>query len=124
MKNRPHFWPSLVVAIMLFAGLAEWAYGYYQFLRFAVCVVSIYVALVVYDADKMWAVWVFGSIAVLFNPFIPIHFPREIWRVLDVACGIMFIVGASISKKPFENSDAKKREDYFRAKSKIKSKIE
>lgn len=104
---------------MLFAGLAEWDYGYYQFLRFAVCVIGIYVALVIYDTGKMWAVWVFGSIAVLFNPFIPIPLPREIWQVLDVACGVMFIVGATISKRATENVDAKHRADHFRSKSNL-----
>jgi len=40
--------------------------GYYQLLRFVVFVAGGYVAFLAYNWKKMWAMWLFGFIAVLF----------------------------------------------------------
>lgn len=37
-------------------------------------------------------VWIFGFLAVLFNPFIVIHFNRELWSFIDVIVGVFMIV--------------------------------
>ena len=100
MDKRPHLIPSLIAAIMLAGALAKWPYGYYQFLRFIVCGVAIYIAYTAYNWQKMWAVWLFGFVAILFNPLAPIHLSRELWQPIDFICAILFIVIIVVLKEP------------------------
>ncbi len=99
MKNRPHLIPSLIVAAMLLVALAELPYGYYQLLRFIVCGVSIYIAYMTYNWQKIWAMWLFGFVALLFNPLIPIHLSREIWQPINVICALLFLTITFLLKK-------------------------
>lgn len=82
--------------VALFDGLP---YGFFTLLRFVVCAVSIYLTYKVYDneSDSLW-VWVFGGIAVLFNPIIPIHLQRETWWIIDLVVGIFFILSMFLIK--------------------------
>ena len=103
MNKRPLLIPSLIAATMLLLALAPWPYGYYQLLRFVVCGVGVYVAYTAYNWQKTWAVWVFGFIALLFNPLIPIHLSRELWQPIDVICAILFIVSLFAVRLPTNN---------------------
>jgi hypothetical protein len=56
-----------LVSVLLFAALLDGLpYGYFTFLRFAVCAVGFYLAYKVYEQDNasLW-VWTFGAVAVL-----------------------------------------------------------
>ncbi|MCX5633326.1 MAG: hypothetical protein NTW93_06615 [Phycisphaerae bacterium] len=103
LTNRPHLIPSLLVVAMLLLALADLPYGYYQLLRFVVCGVAVYIAYMAYTWQKMWAVWLFAFIAILFNPLVPIHFSRELWQVLDFICAILFIVSLFVVHLPTNN---------------------
>ncbi len=81
-------------AFLLFALVDGLPYGYFTLLRFVVCAVSVGVAAFSYKMEKMWVVWLFGFVAVLFNPLIPIHLTREIWVVIDVAIAALFVASA------------------------------
>jgi len=98
-QERPHFIPSLIAGAILLAALGDWPYGYYIFLRFVVCGVSIYIAIMAYEWKRSWVSWIFGAIAILFNPIIPIHLTREIWQRIDIGCAILFMITGSILKK-------------------------
>jgi len=100
MKDRPHLIPALVAAIMLFVAIAELPYGYYQILRWVVCGVAIYIAYMAYRWRKVWATWVFGFVAALFNPIIPVHLTKEIWQPIDVICAILFALSPLLLKEP------------------------
>lgn len=100
LQKRPHLIPCIVAALMLFGALGNWPYGYYQLLRFVVCPVGGYVAYIAYNWQKLWATWLFGFIAVLFNPLIPIHLSRELWQPIDLVCAVLFVVIVFILKKP------------------------
>jgi hypothetical protein len=100
LEKRPHLIPAGIAAVMLLVALAPWPYGYYQLLRFVVCGAAGYTAFIAYSWEKMWAVWLFGFIAVLFNPLIPIYLSREIWQPIDVICGVIFLIVTLILKEP------------------------
>ena len=100
LQKRPLLMPAAIAALMLFGALGDWPYGYYQLLRFVVCGVGGYTAFVAYEWQKLWATWLFALIAVLFNPLIPIHLPREVWQLIDVTCIFLFIAVAVILRKP------------------------
>lgn len=102
LAKRPHLIPPLIATVMLLGALADWPYGYYQLLRLVVCGVSVYVAFTAYSWQKIWAMWLFGFIALLFNPLIPIHLSRELWQSIDVICAVLFVVIAIVLKKPVE----------------------
>lgn len=105
LQSRPHLIPALIAAIMLVAALADWPYGYYQLLRFVTCGVAAYIAYLAYLRQKMWAAWLFGLIAVLFNPLIPIHLRREAWAAIDCASALVFVLGVFVLEKPQERTD-------------------
>ena len=100
MKRRPHLILALVAATMLFVAIADLQYGYYQILRWVVCGVAVYIAYMAYTWGKVWATWVFGFVAVLFNPIIPVHLTKEIWQPINVICGILFGLSPLFLKEP------------------------
>lgn len=102
LLKRPHLLPCIIAALMLFGALGDWPYGYYQLMRFVVCGISVYVSFIAYVWEKLWATWLFGVIAVLFNPLIPIHLSKEVWQPIDVLCAVIFIVIAFVLKSPKE----------------------
>lgn len=108
LEKRPHLIPCIIATIMLILALVSWPYGYYQLLRFVVCGISVYVAFIAYNWHKIWAAWLFGFVAVLFNPFVPIHLPRETWQPIDVICAVLFVTVMLILQKPYEQQLAQK----------------
>lgn len=42
----------------------------------------------------MWAIVMFGVIALLFNPIVPVHLSRSIWSPIDIAAAVAFIAAA------------------------------
>ncbi|MCJ7663519.1 MAG: hypothetical protein MUO24_04695 [Desulfobacterales bacterium] len=107
LRKRPQLIPCLVAAAMLLGALADLPYGYYQLLRFVICGVSIYIAFTACNWQKMWAVWLFGFIALLFNPLIPIHLSRELWQPIDIICALLFSAIIIFIKKPTEQKQQK-----------------
>lgn len=98
-KNRRKNIALLITAILLFLALFDgWPYGFFTLLRFVVFAVAVYVAWMAYEVQKEKWVWIFGFLAVLFNPFIVIHLNREVWSFIDLIVGIFMIVSVFIFK--------------------------
>ena len=88
-----------IATLFLFAALFDgWPYGFFTLLRFVVFTASTYVAWMAYEQQKEKWVWIFGFLAVLFNPFIVIHLNREIWIVIDLIVGVFMIVSVFVLK--------------------------
>lgn len=82
-----------IAALFLFAALIDgWPYGFFTLLRFVVFASAAYIAWMAYEEKKEKWVWIFGFLAVLFNPFIVIHLNRELWGVIDLIVGVFMIV--------------------------------
>jgi uncharacterized membrane protein len=89
----------LIAAAFLFIALFDgWPYGFFTLLRFVVFASSAYVAWMAYKSQKEKWVWIFGFLAVLFNPFIVIHLNREIWSVIDFIVGVFIMVSVFVLK--------------------------
>ena len=80
-----------ITATMLFLGAAPLPYGYYMLLRLVACGVFAFAAFVAFDRKRKALPWVYGFMALVFNPIIKIHFPKEMWAVVDVASGILLL---------------------------------
>jgi len=100
MAQRPHAIPSLLAAAFLLLAALDLPYGYYTLLRVVVCGVSVYVAYCGCKWSKPWATWVLGLVAVLFNPLILVHLPKEVWRAIDLATASIFVAAAAVLKSP------------------------
>jgi len=88
-----------IAAITLFIALLDgWQYGFFTILRFVVFSTTAYVSWMAYEEQKEKWVWILGSIAVLFNPFIPIHLTREIWVPIDFVTGVFLAFSAFMLK--------------------------
>ena len=82
-----------IPAAVLFIGVFPLPIGYYTLLRLVVTAAAAYIAYDTFQTDKQsgW-IWVFGFVAILFNPLIPIYLDKELWMVIDFAVAILFIV--------------------------------
>ncbi len=87
-----------VAAAMLFLGAAPLPYGYYMLLRLVACGVFAFAAFIAFDRKSKVLPWVYGFMALVFNPIIKIHFPKEMWMVVDVAAGILLLATANAVK--------------------------
>jgi hypothetical protein len=88
-------------AYMLYnAAFETQPYAYYQILRWLVCGTAAMLAYYSYQWQNPWAPWLFGALAVLFNPFAPIHFERGVWSVIDRIAALIMVVAAFIVKPP------------------------
>ena len=80
-------------AVLLFVGMMRLPIGYYTFLRIIVTIVAV---AVVIDQNEnginFWGI-IFGIIAILFNPIIPIYLHnKSAWMPIDLLCGILFVI--------------------------------
>lgn len=85
---------TIIASTFLFIALSDGLpYGYFTLLRFVVCIIGAYLAYKIYEDNKeSLLVWLFGFIAILFNPIIVIHLQREQWWVIDLIVGIFFVL--------------------------------
>lgn len=93
--------PTAVIyltAAMLFLGAAPLPYGYYMLLRLVACGVFAFAAFIAYDRKNTALPWVYGFMALVFNPIIKIHFPKEMWAVIDIAAGVLLLATAKAVK--------------------------
>lgn len=88
-----------IAAFFLFLALIDgWSYGFFTLLRFVVFAITAYVAWMAYKQQKEKWVWIFGFLAVLFNPFFPIYLNRDIWMVIDFITGVFLIISVFLLK--------------------------
>ena len=92
-KNRiMYIVARIITSIILLWALNEHPYIYYTMLRFIVCGVSVYGCIRAIKYGRMDWTWIFGVIAFLFNPIVPIHLDRRIWEIIDIIVAIILIV--------------------------------
>ena len=85
---------KILIAVLLLLCLADMPYGYYILVRYAAAFAFAYLALEYYKAQKDELVFVFGALALLFQPFVKLALGRIIWNVIDVivAIGLIYTV--------------------------------
>lgn len=81
-------------AALLFLGAAPLPYGYYTFMRLAVCVILAIAAYIIHSRGNKILPWVFGALVLLFNPIVKVHLPKETWAIVDIAAGIFVLFTA------------------------------
>lgn len=94
--SRPFRDEGLVLAALLAIGVFDLPYGYYQFLRLAVCVGGI--ALAVMRPSRLATAFGIG-VAILFNPLWTVHFTKDVWRWVDGVLALAFLVIAFVVRR-------------------------
>ena len=95
-----------IAAGMLIVAVAPLPYGYYMLLRLVVTGVFAWSAYIAYERQYKVLPWVLVVLAVLFNPVIKIHLPREIWAGVDIGAGILLLVIGGKLRKQRQDKEA------------------
>jgi hypothetical protein len=82
-----------ICSALLFLAIADLPIGYYTLLRIVVTITSILIFIRDFENGiNLWSI-IFGIVAVLFNPLIPIYLiDKNIWIPIDLAAGCLFFV--------------------------------
>ncbi len=89
-----------IAAGFLFVGVLPLPYGYYMLLRFIACALFAWAAYIAFEKNGNVLPWVFVVLAIVFNPIIKIHFPKEMWAIIDFSSGLFLVL---VSGKIQEN---------------------
>jgi len=81
---------KLITAGLLFLAIFQLPYGYYQFLRLFVTIVSGISAFAAYKNNNQELAIIFALVLILFNPLIPIYLSKGIWIPIDIIIGIFY----------------------------------
>ncbi len=82
---------SLICACLLFAAVLNLPIEYYALLRIVVFIGSLLI-IISLSKKNIWIV-VFGIIAILFNPIIPVYlYLKPYWIPIDIISGILFLL--------------------------------
>jgi len=90
---------KIILAILMFICLADVPYGYFQFVRFAALIGFGILAIAASNEDNQTEMFIYGALALLFQPFFKIALGREVWNVVDVIVGAGLIISIFTSKK-------------------------
>ena len=89
--SKSIFWIAPIVIMAI--GILPMPYGYYNLSRLVVCGCSIYFAISSNAKDQHVFVWVFGALAVLYNPILPIHlYEKELWMIVNLVTAAIFFL--------------------------------
>lgn len=87
-----------ITAAMLFLGAAPLPYGYYMLLRLVACCVFVLASIIAFDRKSKALHWALGFMALVFNPIIKIHLPKEMWAAVDIVAGVLLLATAKAIK--------------------------
>ncbi len=93
---------AIITGVMLVLAIPVgwWPYDYYIVLRWVVSVSAIIIANGFNKSGLKGWMLVFGAVAFLFNPIVPIYLNKETWVLIDFVSAILFFVSAySIKRK-------------------------
>ncbi len=92
--------PAAAISLLMLIALGNNPYDYYTFLRIATTITVTYLAYKTYKNDEAdGLIWVFVTIAVLFNPFIPFYLSREVWAPINIITAVTIIVCAVVLER-------------------------
>ena len=93
----------IISVILLFLAMIEgWPYGFFTLLRLVVFGTTGYISWLAYKTEQQSWTWIFGFIALVFNPIIPLHLGRDLWMVIDLLVAVFLIISFFVFKLPKE----------------------
>jgi hypothetical protein len=96
-RNLAVYVAWLVAAVMLiFAVTGKHPYSFYTLLRWICCAAFAYSAFTAHEKSRVPWIWIFGVLALLFNPILPVHLRRDTWQIVDWATIGVIVVAAIV----------------------------
>jgi len=93
-------WLCIASGILLLLAIPSgWAYDFYILLRWIIFITSLIVANGFHKSNLDGWMLVFGGIAFLFNPIVPVHLSKSSWVLIDFASAILFFIASSSVKR-------------------------
>jgi hypothetical protein len=84
---------------MSLIALANLPYGYYQLLRIVVSGSAMWIAYSFHRHSSIIGAFVFGAIAIIFNPIAKIHMEREVHSVVNVLTALALVIGLLLQQR-------------------------
>ena len=81
----------VAAAMLVYATIEKHPYSYYTLLRWVCCPIFAYSAVAAYERNRLPWAWIFGTLALLYNPLFRVHLDRSTWTGVN-----WFTVGAII----------------------------
>jgi hypothetical protein len=69
---------------------------FYTLLRWVCCAAFVYSAITAFQMKRIAWTWVFGILAVLFNPIAPVYLQHATWRIIDWAAIGVIVIAAIV----------------------------
>ena len=69
---------------------------FYTLLRWVCCVAFAFSAFTAFQMRRVSWTWIFGILAVLFNPLVPVHLQRATWQAIDWGAIGVIVVAAIV----------------------------
>ena len=99
MKNIKYILPTIIAIIMLGVGIPEGLpYDYYTILRIVITIVAGVLAWLSFDTKQQGWGWIMVTVAILFNPIIPVYLAKGTWVMIDSLVIGIFLVSIFLLK--------------------------
>lgn len=96
---------TTAVAVMLLLCLADMPYGYYELVRYVSAIFFAYMTYEALELRQKRAAFLFGALALLFQPFMKVALGRTVWNIVDVVVAVgLFYVVYVVYKNKIHNS--------------------
>ena len=90
---------KIILAGFLLSCLADMPYGYFQFVRFLALAGFAFLSYNSCKSGRQTEMFIFGALAVLFQPFFKISLGREMWNILDVIVALGLVASIWVDRK-------------------------
>jgi hypothetical protein len=91
------------IAFLFLAMIEGWPYGFFTLMRLVVFGTTVYLSWLAYNSEMQAWIWFFGFIALVFNPLIPLHLGRDLWKVIDLLVAVFLFISIFTFKLPKES---------------------
>jgi hypothetical protein len=83
---------KIILTLLLFLCLLDIHYGFYQFVRFVALIGFGVLAYIAKENNKSTEMIIYGSLALLFQPFLKVALGRKIWNIIDLIIGLSLML--------------------------------
>ena len=83
---------KFILALLFLLCLAPMPYGFYSLVRFVAMIAFAIYAYIYHEKKNNKLAVAFLSLAILFQPLLPIYLGRTLWNIADVIVAIFLIV--------------------------------
>lgn len=106
LKGEPPFWIHLFALTILALAFVEWAqYGMFTLIRFGLCALFVRLSWGAAKNKDVRFVWIWGSFAAAYNPFVPLAFGAAVWWWVNlVTAGVIVIDMLRLAPAPFKSA--------------------